>query len=88
MPQPEAACWLAIGAPMPTVWPAPVTSEASYLVCTGLRRHEDGRAVFELWKAVIGGRRPGQHHHGAGAPRHLEPRPLGRGYGTPVTPGQ
>lgn len=44
---------------MPTVRPAPVTSEASYLVCTELRRHEDGRAVFELWKAVIGGRRPG-----------------------------
>lgn len=45
----------------------PLSEEASYLVCTGgltdpvpsgvldevLRRHEDGRAVFELWKATI-----------------------------------
>ena len=46
---------------------APLTAEASYLICTDgltdavpasvleqvLGRHQDGRAVFELWKAAI-----------------------------------
>lgn len=51
----------------PHVTASPLTDDASYLVCTDgltdpvpagtledvLRRHQDGEAVFELWKAAI-----------------------------------
>jgi len=51
----------------PHVTASPLSEDASYLVCTDgltdpvpagvlgevLRRHQDGRAVFELWKAAI-----------------------------------